>query len=190
MSNLFECEVRLLNYNFDKLIKRIDELKGYKKLDYEFDDYYFEPISGDWSEGRNLRVRQWLKPTDRPTAIYFSKNETQTIEGLSFKKSLYPDGKLQLYTGELETCFSILRDLNFQQKFKVEKRQGQVWVLPDHGFQIVLEYVNNFGWSGEVELDGANPSETKKEIDKILEALELTQENITFKAMSELFASK
>jgi predicted adenylyl cyclase CyaB len=189
MQNDYECEVRLVDYDFDSLLAKIKNLGGYKKLDYEFDDYYFEPINLSWGNSENLRVREWHKPNDRPIAIYFSKNKIESIDGISFKKSEYLEGKLKLFSGNLDTCFSILNDLGFKLVTKIEKRQGQVWVLPDKS-QIILEYVNSFGWSGELELDGSDPNETKQKIENILQMLKINRDNISFKSMIQLFSER
>ncbi|NCS97442.1 MAG: hypothetical protein GW762_02540 [Candidatus Pacebacteria bacterium] len=189
MKNAYECEVRLLNYDFDSLLAKIKALGGEKKLEYDFDDYYFEPKNSTWNTSKNIRVRQWLKP-NRPTAIYFSKNTTETIDCIAFKKSVYADGKIKLFEGDLKTCFSILDDLEYIKTITLEKRNGQVWNLPNLNFEIILEHVSDFGWSGELEVSGLEQKKTKQEIERIVQLLELTQEQISFKSMSELFLEK
>ena len=189
MKNAYECEVRLLNYDFDSLLAKIKALGGEKKLEYDFDDYYFEPKNSTWNTSKNIRVRQWLKP-NRPTAIYFSKNTTETIDCIAFKKSVYADGKIKLFEGVLKTCFSILDDLEYIKTITLEKRNGQVWNLPNLNFEIILEHVSDFGWSGELEVSGLEQKKTKQEIERIVQLLELTQEQISFKSMSELFLEK
>lgn len=188
-TNNFECEVRLINYDQVKLLDRIKELGGYKKMDYEGDDRYFEPKSGEWDRSKNLRLRKGYNVSS-PSAIYFSKNKTKTIDGVSFKQSEYEEGKIKFYSGDENTGLEIIDDLGYQEVARIIKTDCQIWFLPEHNFQVIIENVKDFGWSGEIEFDGNDVQLVKKQIDEVLSVLGLDKSQVSFKSMLELFLDK
>ncbi|MGD9129199.1 MAG: CYTH domain-containing protein [Candidatus Woesebacteria bacterium] len=188
--NKFECEVRFLIKDIKPILKKLQKLGASKILDYEFDDYYYQPVCKSWNLiEKTLRIRQWLEPA-RPTVVYITKNEVIEIEGLKFKRSLYEQGKVVLLKGRLDFCKEVLTDMGFELNFVVHKRKGQVWQVKEDDSEVILEYVENFGWTGELEFEGIDPFETKEKIQKTLQILGLDEHSVTHKPMSALFKEK
>ena len=189
MASLFECEVRYKIENIKLFKRKLKELKAKLLFHYEFTDYYYGPKDKNLDLVRkNLRIREWQKPKNQ-TTIYFVKNEVILIDKVKFKRALYPQGKVPLFSGKLKTCKSLLKDLGFKKLFTIKKEKATFWELPQ-GFKTVLEYIKGIGWWGELEFNGKNPVLAKKEIEKALKILEIKKENVSYKTISAIFFEK
>lgn len=190
MASLFECEVRFIIKDIKAFEKRLDELSARLIYPYEFTDYYFRPRKEKWDPlEKNLRIREWKTP-ENPTTIYFVKNEIVSIDGFQFKRALYPQGKLALFSGDLNTCKSLLNDLGFELWFIIKKERARFWEIPKHGFKTVAEYISGLGWSGELEFEGEDPNKAKAEIEKALNVLKIPKSLVSFKPISVIYAEK
>ncbi|MHC4436715.1 MAG: hypothetical protein ACYS3S_05100, partial [Planctomycetota bacterium] len=88
--------------------------------------------AGNWNPvEKNIRIRQWIQP-EKDSIIYIVKLEIISIDGLQFKRSLYPEGKLPLFTGPLDTCRILLGDLGFEFWFSLRSRL-RILVLVEKG---------------------------------------------------------
>ena len=188
MASLFECEVRYAIADIDAFRRHLEKQGGKILFPYEFTDHYFKPVGETWRlSERNLRIRDWNYPSE-PTTIFFVKTEIVTIDDLQFKRALYPEGKVPMYSGSIGACRSLLADLGFEPWFEVAKKDSALWELPRHGFKTPLEFIEGLGWTGELEFEGENPYEAKENIESALQVMAIPKEKVTFKPVSEIFA--
>lgn len=136
-----------------------------------------------------MRIREWKTPKN-PTKIFFVKNEIVPIEGIQFKRAVYPEGKVSLYKGDLNACKSLLRYLGFEEWFVIEKKKSKLWELPEHGFRTVTEYIDGLGWTGELEFGGEKPELAKENIERASVLLGIPKEDLSFKTISAIVAEK
>ena len=190
MASLFECEIRYKIENIDVFNARMEELGATIDHHYEFHDQYFVPVHEQWNPvEKNLRIREWTFP-ERPTTIYFVKNEVVTIDGLQFKRALYHHGKVPLLNDDPAVCADVLKDLGFTPWFVIKKERATIWDASAHGFKTVTEYIDGLGWSGELEFEGDDPQHARAQFEHALTLLNLPREHVTFKPISVIFAEK
>jgi len=189
MASVFECEIRfpIANYvTFEQKLKGLGAVAD----PYEFVDYYFRPNKDEWNTfEKNLRIREWRSGTKLVT-VYFAKLEIVEINDLKFKRALYPHGKVPLFSGEFTFCKKLLEDLGFKQWLIVHKERANLWDFPEHGFKIASEYIEDLGWTGEVEVEGDDPQRARKEIDRIVEILGIPKDKIDHRPISIIVAEK
>lgn len=189
MASLFECEVRYKIRDIKKFERKLKELGAKLLFFYGFTDYYYRSTDKKWDlVEKNLRIRDWQKPKN-PTTIYFVKNEVVSISKFRFKRAFYPQGKVPLFSGDLKSCRSLLKDLGFREWFIVKKEKASFWELPQ-GFKTIAEYIKEIGWWGELEFEGKSPVAAKKEIEKALKILGIKKEDVSYKTISAIFAEK
>lgn len=190
MASLFECEVRYVIENIEVFEKRLKKLGAKVLYTYEFTDYYFRPVNFKWDPfEKNLRIREWQTPK-KPTTIYFVKNELVSMEGIKFKRALYSQGKVALFSGDLNVCKSLLEDMGFELWFVIKKNKAKMWELPKYKFKTAVEYIEKIGWSGELEFEGEDIKKAKTEIEKALKILEIPKKSVSFNPISIIFAEK
>lgn len=188
MSSLFECEVRFPIADIGIYKRRILGLGGKLIYKYEFDDYYYYPGPGVWDPVEKiLRIRHWLRPR-KPTTIYFVQNAVIEKSDLKFKRSVYPEGKLPLFSGELDRCQEVLCDLGFKEWFVVKKRKAEFWEIPAYGFETVFEFIPGLGWSGELEEEGKDIQKAKKRLDEELKLLGVDLKKVDYRPISVIYA--
>jgi adenylate cyclase class IV len=190
MASLFECEVRYQIADIRALENRLRELNAIIVYPYESTDYYFCPVNEQWNPSeKNLRIRELITPKEQ-SAIYFVKTEIVTIGDIGFKRALYPQGKVPLFSGDFDTCWSLVEDMGFQLWLTVKKTKAKLWEIPAHGFKTAVEYIEELGWNGELEFEGEKPEEAKEHIEKALEILRIPREAVSSKPISALCAEK
>lgn len=189
MASLFECEVRYKIENIEEFESKLKELGAKLLFPYGFTDYYYGPKDKSWDLVlKNLRIREWQKPKN-PTTIYFVKNEVISIDNLRFKRAFYPQGKVPLFSGDLKSCQSLLKNLGFEEWFVIKKEKATFWELPQE-FKTVIEYIREIGWWGELEFEGKDSTVAKKEIEKALKTLGIKKEDVSYKTISAIFFEK
>lgn len=190
MASLFECEVRYSIENIKIFEKRLEALGAELIYKYEFTDYYFKPIKKKWNPiEKNLRIRKWKFPK-KPTTIYFVKNKIISTGNIKFKRAVYQDGKVPLFSGDLNICKSLLSDLGFKLWFILKKKKCKFWRLPKYNFETVTEFIDGLGWSGELEFEGRSMAKAKTEIESALNILKIPKNSVSFKPVSAIFAEK
>lgn len=186
----FETEVRFFIQNINEFKKRIDLIGGKLLNEYSFIDYYYFPKNKIWNLMRkSLRIREWRKP-QKPTAIWLSKQKIEAVSGFSFKRSIYPEGKIKLFEGKVSFCKQILDDLGFKHICTIDKKQGLAWRLNKEGLEFCTEKVDQLGWTGEFELDGTNTKIIKKMIRKYQKLLGLSLDQMSSKPLAVIFEEK
>jgi len=183
MTQSYECEVRIFIKDISLFENKLKELGGRIDFEYEFTDYYYKPKSENWNPTqKNIRIRSWKFPV-RGTYIALVKNKI--IEG-KLKQSEYKDGKIKLYTGTLGECKDVLEDLNFKEWFPVRKQKAKIWDVNE--FKTAVEYIEEIGWTAEIEFEGTDLSEAIGKIDNALSKLGIKEGDYTFKTISRLVA--
>jgi len=188
MVSKFECEVRFTIENIQDCERTLDELGAELIHPYEFTDYYYTPKSEKWNPVEKiLRIRDWKTPA-KPTKILFVKNEVVSTEDIKYKRSLYPDGKVALFTGKLKMCKSLLQDLGFEPWITIRKEKSRIWEIKKHNFWTIAEYITGLGWTGELEFEGENQEKAKEQIKNALHALKIPKSAVSFKPISVIVA--
>lgn len=188
MASLFECEVRFPITDIGTYKKHILDLGGKLVYKYEFDDYYYHPGPGIWDPVKKiLRIRHWRKPK-KPTTIYFVQNKVIEKSGLKFKRSVYPEGKLPLFSGKLNRCQELLYGLGFKKWFTIKKRKAEFWEIPAYHFETVFEFIPGLGWSGELEEEGEDIKKAKKRLDEELKLLGVDLSKVDYHPISVIYA--
>jgi len=187
MTQPYECEVRFGIDDIKDFEARLGCLGARIAFPYEFTDHYYRPSAGRWDPvEKNIRIRQWIQP-EKESTIYFVKLEIISIGGLQFKRSLYPEGKLPLFTGRLDTCRTLLDDLGFEFWFSLRKEKACLWEVPRHGFFTTVEYIEGLGWTAELEFEGNDPKKAGSAIRQALKALKIPRQKVTHNSISAIY---
>jgi adenylate cyclase class IV len=187
MTQPYECEVRFEIDDIEDFQARLEHLGAKIALPYEFTDHYYKPLAGYWNPAeKNIRIRQWIQPV-KESIIYFVKLEIISIDGLQFKRSLYPEGKLPLFTGSLDTCRKLLDDLGFEFWFSLRKEKACLWEVPRHGFFTAVEYIEGLGWTAELEFEGQDLQKAALSIRQALDALQIPWQKVTHNPISAIY---
>ena len=187
MTQPYECEVRFKIEDIDAFEATLARLGARVALAYEFTDHYYTPPGQPWDPvEKSLRIREWVEPA-RPTTIYFVKLEIMTVDGLRFKRSLYPEGKLPLFAGPLESCRALLNDLGFEFWFALRKEKARLWEIPDHHFFTAVEYIRGIGWTAELEFEGQAPQHAARSIRRALDLLQIPPHLVTHNPISAIY---
>ncbi len=190
MTQPFECEVRFGIDDIEDFRATLDSLGARIALQYEFIDHYYKPPAGHWDPvEKNIRIRQWIQP-EKDSIIYVVKLEIISIDGLQFKRSLYPEGKLPLFTGPFNTCLALLDDLGFEFWFSLRKEKACLWEVPRHGFFTAVEYIEGLGWTAELEFEGNDPQKASSSIRQALKALQIPRQKVTYNPISAIYMQK
>ena len=161
----YEAEVRFFvppNYR-----KRLEELGFRVTKEYSFTDHFFEPFEG-WKGNKSLRARDW---GDR-CEILFDSVDIVEINGLRFKRSKYPEGKVKLFEGSLSRCLELLGDMQFRKCGEIRKEEG--YLMTDGEHTVALEKING-KYVLEIEVEGFDVSEAFKKIEDIMNLLDLKE---------------
>jgi predicted adenylyl cyclase CyaB len=189
MVKKYECEIRILIPNIDTFKERLLNLGAKKEFWYEFTDHYFKPEAAKpWDVMlKSIRIREW-KSRKRECEVLFTKIKVIDENGVSFKKSVYSEGKIKLFSGSFDLCKKFLADLGFEPWFSVIKKNCEFFVLPEHEFKIAVEYVEGLGWSGEIEADGSDIKRAREKLAQCLDVLGVKGSDITPKPLAKIFA--
>ena len=187
MTQPFECEVRFGIDDIEDFEARLGRLGAKISFPYEFVDHYYRPPAATWDPiEKNIRIRQWIRPQKEST-VYFVKLEIVSIGNLKFKRSLYPEGKLPLFTGPLDTCRALLDDLGFEFWFSLRKEKARLWEVPRHGFFTAVEYIEGLGWTAEIEFEGEDPQKAASAIRQALDVLNIPRQKVSHNPISTIY---
>ncbi len=129
-----------------------------------------------------------MKVPRKPAEILLTKNEVKEIDGVKFKRSLYPEGKVVLYKGSLERCKEIVNDLGFKLLAVIRKVNCEFYEIPRPNFKTVIEYIPEIGWLGELEFEGKDPKIAGKRINEALRVLGVSK--FTYKPILAIFLER
>lgn len=187
MTQPYECEVRFRIEDIDAFEATLASLGARIALPYEFIDHYYKPVGTPWDPvEKSLRIREWADPP-RPTTIYFVKLEIMTMDNLTFKRSLYPEGKQPLFSGPIDLCRRLLDDLGFEFWFALRKEKARLWEIPDHHFCTAIEYIQGVGWTAELEFEGQDPHVAAPAIQNALDLLKIPPHLVTHQPISAIY---
>jgi adenylate cyclase class IV len=187
MTQPYECEVRFGIDDIDDFEAKLRHLGARIALPYEFTDHYYKPPAERWDPiEKNIRIRQWIQP-EKDSIVYFVKLEIISIDGLQFKRSLYPEGKLPLFTGSLDTCRNLLADLGFEFWFSLRKEKARLWEIPQHNFFTSVEYIEGLGWTAELEFEGDDPQKAGSAIQQALHVLKIPMQKVSHNPISAIY---
>jgi len=187
MTQPYECEVRFEINDIEDFQARLERLGAKVILPYEFTDHYYKPPAGYWNPvEKNIRIRQWIQP-EKESIVYFVKLEIISVDGLQFKRSLYPEGKLPLFTGSFDICRKLLDDLGFGFWFSLRKEKACLWEVPQHSFSTAVEYIKGLGWTAELEFEGNDSQKAGSAIRQALSALQVPMQKVTHNPISAIY---
>ena len=173
----YECEVRFIIEDVKVLRKKLHILGGRTIKEYKFTDHILKPSCGDGKEWlldqRILRVREWHLP-EQVSELIFTHTRITRMGGLSFKRTIYPRGKIVMHRGCHEEVMKLASDLEFQTWYSVVKRWGKLIELKRLGGEVVaLEDVEGVGVVLEVEVWGEDVEAVSRRMLKIVEEIGL-----------------
>lgn len=191
MTAPFECEVRVRVEDIDAFHRRLAALGAVLREPYAFTDHYHRPAvpAGEHWDPRTqaLRIREHMSP-EAGSELLLTSVEMSSAEGLSFKRSRFPEGKVRLYAGSPADCRAIVESLGFVPWISVRKRDGRLFEIPEVG-SLVTEHVEGVGWMCEIEEEGADPERAAARIRAKLERLGVTLDQVTGEPVAALVAA-
>lgn len=189
MTAPFECEVRFLIADIDAFRRGIAVLGGGVRFEYAFTDHYYRPHGGAWDPTtRALRVREHHRPP-QPSEVLLTWVDLVHVDGLAFKRSRFPEGKVRLHLGSVGECRSIADGLGYEPWLVVRKLTCEFYDIPDVG-ELVVEQVDGIGWMGEVEVPGHDPQAAASAIRRKLDALRVSVDAVLPQPLAALAASR
>lgn len=178
MKKEFESEIRISIQNIRKFTDILDKLKGKIIQKYRFTDHIYIPHhpSSDWNpKYKTMRIRQHFSP-EQYSRILFTQNELVKGIHFQFKRSLYSQGKIELFKGDQPTVEALLRSWDYIPYFRIEKTDGSLYEIPQPlKFIVAVEEIAQFGYSAEIELWGENVLKIEEQFLTILSILKIPQ---------------
>ncbi|MFX1466935.1 MAG: hypothetical protein ACFFA5_10715 [Promethearchaeota archaeon] len=200
VSKNFESEIRIYVTDISDFREKLKNLNAELVLTYRFNDHCYKPRKGaieDWDPTlKTMRLRAWSQPKIY-SQILFSKTEIHQWNDLQFKRTVYPQGKLELFRSEknIENNYAmeLLEDWEFEEWFTVEKLEGSLLKIKSQSteeFTIALENIKNVGYLAEIEVWGEDMNEVAQKIYERMHVLEIRSKDITFKSLPRIVAEK
>ena len=95
-----ESEIRIKIRDISIFKKKLKELNATIIKEYRFIDEIYYPLGNiDWNiEKKSIRIRTYIN-SENISKILFSHINLKKIDDFQFKQSLYPGGKLPLFSG-------------------------------------------------------------------------------------------
>ncbi|MHA1144867.1 MAG: hypothetical protein ACTSRW_09040 [Candidatus Helarchaeota archaeon] len=194
-----ESEIRFLINDINAFKHFLMSKKALPGERYRFTDHCYRPRNPEskWTpkdlETKTMRIREWHEPL-KESKLLFSKVEIFIKDDMSFKKSIFPNGKLEIITGDISLLKLILKDWDFEFWFKIHKEEGQLFRIPHskNPFNIALEKIEGFGYSAEIEV---HVKEISKIEDQFKQHFTFFQEimdtfQVTYRSLPSLVAEK
>lgn len=189
MTAPYECEVRFLIEDIESFHGRLAKMGARAMLDYAFTDYYYRPRGIPWdTRTRALRIREHHVPV-QPCEILLTWIEMTQMDGITFKRSRFPEGKVRLYEGTIADCRAVLDGLALDAWLTVRKHGGTLFEIPGLG-ELVTELVDSVGWMCEVEVEGANAAQAARTIKERLRALEVPLDAVISDPIAAIVAGR
>ena len=195
-SKNFESEIRIFVEDISEFLEKLKNLNAESVLSYRFHDHCYKPRKGsieDWDPSRKtMRLRAWSHP-ETYSQILFSKTEILEWNDLQYKRTVYPQGKLELFRGENNYAKELLEDWEFEEWFIVKKLKGELYNIRSEStgeFAIALENIQNIGYLAEIEVWGEDMNEVAEKIYERMHILGITTRNITFKSLTRIVAEQ
>jgi len=175
---VIECEIRFLIEDINKFKDHLSTLDHYVVKEYSFTDHIYKPyiLTDKWIDFEKImRIRTWKHPIKR-SELLFSSITLEKVEDFIFKRSIFPNGKVILFTGTNEGAAEILKELDYEPWFQIEKTNGKLIIVKEGDFSFVLEEIKNLGYSVEIEVWDEDFEKIKNRFTQILGWLNLKKE--------------
>jgi len=187
----FECEIRFLIDDIKTFMKKLNSLGAEVLFSYKFSDHYFKPKNhSPWNPiSKTLRIRHHFVPR-KESEILFSRVEIIKRNGFSFKKSVYPGGKIKIFRGTFETCKKLLSDLGLEEWFMIHKEDCKVLRIPNYDFEVAIENVKNIGWTGEFEVKGKDIEKIVEKMKKYLSLFSIKEKDVFSEPLAKFYLLK
>jgi len=187
----FECEIRFLINDIKTFMKKLNSLGAEVLSSYKFSDHYFKPKNfSPWDPiSKSIRIRHHFIPR-KESEILFSKVKIIKKNGFSFKKSIYPEGKIKIFKGSFETCKRLLSDLGFEEWFIIHKEDCKVLRIPNYNFEVAIEKIKNLGWIGEFEVKGKDTEKIVEKMKKYLSLLSIKEKDVFSEPLAKFYLTK
>lgn len=182
----YESEVRLVFDDIKTFLETINGLNAKIIKKYSFKDHIYKPGGvNKWNlEEKIMRIREW---TDKSQILY-TKMKIRRVKNLSFKQTLYPEGKIVLYEGAVQELDEILTDWNFEFWFLINKLEGTLYeIKAPIDFTFVIEKIEKLGYTAEFELWGEEIDIIVEKFQKIIKLLKIDDEKITYKPLAQIY---
>ncbi len=176
---VIECEIRFLIDNIKKFKDHLSTIENYMIKEYSFTDHIFKPsyLTEKWSNFEKImRIREWKYPLQK-SEVLFSYITLEEVEEFIFKRSIIPNGKINLFEGTFYEASRILKELDYESWFDIEKINGKLIIVKDWDFSFVLEEITNLGFSIEIEVWDENYEKIKNRFNEIIKILNLNKES-------------
>ena len=173
-----ECEIRFLIDDIKKFKDHLSTINSHVIKEYSFTDHVFKPkiLTEKWeSFEKIMRIRAWKLPLQK-SQVLFSYITLEKVGEFIFKRSIVPNGKVNLFEGTHDEAFNIVKELDYEPWFNIEKTNGKLIVVKDWDFSFVLEEITNLGFSVEIEVWDENYEKVKNRFNEILGVLNLNKE--------------
>jgi len=151
----FESEIRIKIDDIDRFRESLKSIDSKIIKEYKFiDEVYIPKNNKDWDlKEKCIRIRTYINDKNSEninmSQILFSHIKLIEKDNFCFKQSIYPGGKLQLYSGPLNIAKEILEDLGFNYLFTIKKEKGWLYEIQNYknnkNFIIALEKIT--AWS-------------------------------------------
>ncbi len=193
MKKKFESEIRILIGNMGEFEKKLNELDAKVIYDYKFNDHIYSPKNpaSNWNPNKKtMRIREHISP-DEVARILFTENQMISGKTFQFKRSKYPEGKLELFKGELSTAQKLLQSWDFKFHFMIQKTSGKLYeVLHPQKFIIAVEEIAELGYSAEIEMWGEEIEAIENSFKNVLSLLGVPLANVKSSSLPYLVAEK
>ncbi len=193
MKKNFESELRIIIKDIHQFLKKLEKFNGKVVRNYKFNDYMYIPKnpSSEWNlNKKTMRLREHLLP-DTYARILFTENDVIPGKTFQFKQSKYPQGKIELYSGDIKTAEALLDSWDFRLFFKIEKTDGKLYevrINEKQTFIVAVEDITQLGYSAEIELWGEKFDEIEKLFLVIINLLEIPLTDVTSNSLPYIVA--
>lgn len=186
---VIECEIRFLIEDLKSFNDHLNSLDHHIVKEYSLTDHIFKPqtLTDAWSKFEKImRIRTWKSPLQK-SELLFSRITLKKVEDFIFKRSIFPNGKVNFFTGTHEEAAEIIKELDFEPWFQIEKTKGQLIMVKEWDFSFVLEEITNLGYSVEIEVWDEDFKKAKNRFTEILEVLKLDKEQANPHALARIY---
>lgn len=188
----FEIEVRV-PVNRRKFAAKLRAIGAQEKAVFRFTDEYYKPKTTtdvEWQSGtRTMRLRR-LSKRGSLCRILYDRVTYMQVGPYPAKKSLFPEGKVELYASPIKYARMLLEQIGFQQWFIVKrKNRSTMFVLQGNvEIQVTLETIEKAGSLAEIscKVPEGELDVSLGEFDAFLKRMGIYRRQIEHKTMAQI----
>ncbi|NHI92000.1 MAG: hypothetical protein EAX96_05815, partial [Candidatus Lokiarchaeota archaeon] len=184
-----ECEIRFLIKNVEAFESRLKNIDHEVIKEYAFTDHIYKPnnLTKKWQNFEKImRIRSWSRPKKK-SELLFSSVKIEKHDGFTFKRSIFPQGKIIFYSGDFEEASKIASELDFYPWFKIEKFNGKLITVKEGNFSFVIEDIKDLGLTIEIEVWEEKPEKIRNRFNEILNILCLREEDARYHPLARIY---